>query len=189
MVDLEWSRTGQQAEMVVVDILEGLDRAWESRFKVVRPFSYPSVRATEDVLYLGFSLLNADWNFLEWMRRLISGAWNKPGRLKVHLFEAQQRASHTVMVQWRAGALPNVNGAGGNLITMDQNMPLWLEQVEATMIHEFGHVLGFPDCYVEFWSESEQGFVYYTLDPANRMCALSGETLPLHAEALERAYR
>jgi hypothetical protein len=72
---------------------------------------------------------------------------------------------------------------------MDRDMGLWLEQSQATLIHEFGHIIGFPDCYVEFWDERDEAFVFYSLDPTDRMCALSGETLPRHRQALDLGFR
>jgi len=49
------------------------------------------------------------------------------------------------------GATPNVNGLGGNRITMDSSVPLTDYAVNWTIRHEFGHVLGWKDCYVEFY--------------------------------------
>jgi len=49
------------------------------------------------------------------------------------------------------GVTPHVNGIGGRIITMDANAPLDDYDVSWTIRHEYGHVLGFPDCYVEFY--------------------------------------
>lgn len=40
--------------------------------------------------------------------------------------------------------------------------------------HEFGHVLGFPDCYIEFFDNSKKELVYYEISPKNTniMCSL-----------------
>ncbi|OFZ47167.1 MAG: hypothetical protein A2381_14325 [Bdellovibrionales bacterium RIFOXYB1_FULL_37_110] len=42
------------------------------------------------------------------------------------------------------------------------------------LAHEFGHVLGFNDCYVEFFNQADQ-FVYYELNGYNLMCSLNGK--------------
>ncbi len=40
--------------------------------------------------------------------------------------------------------------------------------------HEFGHVLGFPDCYIEFFDDSKKELVYYEIAKSsnNIMCSL-----------------
>lgn len=52
--------------------------------------------------------------------------------------------------------------------------------------HEFGHVLGFPDCYVEYLERDSKTLVYFELDPTNRMCTLSsrGRLLDDHIDQL-----
>ena len=42
------------------------------------------------------------------------------------------------------------------------------------LAHEFGHILGFNDCYVEFFDQAGQ-FVYYELNGHNLMCSLNGK--------------
>jgi len=39
------------------------------------------------------------------------------------------------------------------------------------LAHELGHVLGFQDCYVEFYSEDKE-IIYYELDQSNLMCSV-----------------
>lgn len=45
---------------------------------------------------------------------------------------------------------------------------------QKVLAHEFGHVLGFPDCYIEFFDEKEKELVYYEQgkDDTNIMCSL-----------------
>jgi hypothetical protein len=56
--------------------------------------------------------------------------------------------------------------------------------------HEFGHILGFNDCYVEFIEEGGRRLVYYEIDPNNIMCNVSGtgNVLAEHIEKLKSAY-
>ncbi len=177
-----------QARLIFGRVLDLLDRALDSRFKIQSPYPFALIEALENGLSLKFSIFSTNEAVFHWMTRTVNTGWSWPNEVRVELYEATQRATQTVNLLWRPGALPSVNAIGGNLITMDQNLPLWLEQSEATMIHEFGHILGFPDCYVEFWSEAEHAFVFYTLDPSNRMCALSGKTLQSHFESLKENY-
>ncbi|OYZ23955.1 MAG: hypothetical protein B7Y39_02745 [Bdellovibrio sp. 28-41-41] len=61
--------------------------------------------------------------------------------------------------------------------------------VSDTMAHEFGHILGFPDCYVEFYDSSEQAYVYYILAENDIMCASKGIVGPSHFSEIKRVYR
>ena len=43
--------------------------------------------------------------------------------------------------------------------------------VQWTIRHEFGHVLGFPNCYLEFYDNDTATMVSYQLDVTNLMCS------------------
>jgi hypothetical protein len=48
------------------------------------------------------------------------------------------------------------------------------ETMKRVLAHEFGHVLGFPDCYIEFFDDSKKELVYYEISEkyTNIMCSL-----------------
>lgn len=55
--------------------------------------------------------------------------------------------------------------------------------------HEFGHILGFVDCYLEFYEDDNKTIVSYPLDPNNIMCGGSSyKVTRSHVKALEQAY-
>lgn len=91
-------------------------------------------------------------------------------------------------IVFQAGATPHVNELGGAIITLDQNQPLEEYSVRWTIRHEFGHVLGLPDCYVEFWEESEKAFVNYQLDTSDLMCSRAGRMNQRLYDELRQAY-
>jgi hypothetical protein len=91
-------------------------------------------------------------------------------------------------VQFEAGSTPHVNAIAGNIITMDDNAPLTEYDVQWTIRHEFGHVLGFPDCYVEFYDEPNAVMISYQLDITNLMCSRKGHLKEIHFNELKRAY-
>lgn len=45
------------------------------------------------------------------------------------------------------------------------------------LAHEFGHVLGFPDCYIEFFDDTKKELVYYEISKENTniMCSLKND--------------
>lgn len=51
------------------------------------------------------------------------------------------------------------------------------ETMKRVLAHEFGHVLGFPDCYIEFFDNSKKELVYYEIPQkkTNIMCSLNAD--------------
>lgn len=91
-------------------------------------------------------------------------------------------------MEFEAGSTPHVNGIAGDIITMDENTPLTEWEVQWVIRHEFGHVLGFPDCYIEFYSESEKAMVNYQLDTTNLMCSRAGNMKQVLYDEMKRVY-
>ena len=83
----------------------------------------------------------------------------------------------------------HVDRVGGNHIVMDSNDSFEEYQAQFTIRHEFGHVLGFIDCYVEFYDDNLQAIVNYQVDLTNLMCSRVGKLKEIHAQELARAYR
>lgn len=91
---------------------------------------------------------------------------------------------------FQKGAVPNVNKLGGNIITMDENESIEELSSQSTIRHEFGHVLGFPDCYIEFYDEQENAYVTYSLDTKDLMCnSASNKMNERMMKELERVYK
>lgn len=93
-----------------------------------------------------------------------------------------------VHVNFEPGQTPHVNGIAGDTITMDDNTPLTEWDVQWTIRHEFGHVLGFPDCYVEFYDSSIKAMVNYQIDVANMMCSRAGRMQEVHYSEMKKNY-
>ena len=90
---------------------------------------------------------------------------------------------------FEAGVVPHVNGLGGNDITMDSNQPIEEYESQWTIRHEFGHVIGLPDCYHEFYDTTLQAYVNYQLDISDLMCSRAGNMTERIYHQLEKAYK
>ena len=124
----------------------------------------------------------------KWLLDNIEDEWRLNGwSLKLD-FQSSASSWSTAEVVFVPGATPHVNGLGGNTITMDANQPLEEYGTRWTIRHEFGHVLGLPDCYVEFFDEDRDAMISYQLDLDNLMCSRRGKLQSIHYDELKRAY-
>jgi hypothetical protein len=107
-----------------------------------------------------------DWSFnLEYLRR--------------------SSLSRPTQLIFTPGITAHVNQLAGDEIHLDANS---FQQQTVTAAHEFGHILGFPDCYIEFYERENRQMIYYSLDDSNYMCALSGQFKDEHLIELRRSY-
>lgn len=92
------------------------------------------------------------------------------------------------LLKFEPGVVPHVNGLGGNEIVMDSNQPIEEYESQWTIRHEFGHVLGLPDCYHEFYDTNAQAYVNYQLDITDLMCSRAGNMKERIFKELKKAY-
>lgn len=93
-----------------------------------------------------------------------------------------------VEVIWTPNTTPHVPGLGASTIYMDENQPLTEYDAQWTIRHEFGHVLGFPDCYIEFYDKDAGEIINYQIDIDNLMCSRKGKLQEKHFLELKKAY-
>lgn len=121
-----------------------------------------------------------------WLQENIEDEWRHDAwQLKLDFKKSGSDIAH---VEFEDGATPHVNGLAGNVITMDANRSINEYSSKWTIRHEYGHVLGFPDCYVEFYDEDAEVMINYQLDTTNLMCSRTGHLLDTHVEELKRVY-
>lgn len=89
---------------------------------------------------------------------------------------------------FQPNVVPHVNGLGGNEIVMDSNQPIEEYESQWTIRHEFGHVLGLPDCYHEFYDTNLRAYVNYQLDITDLMCSRAGNMKERIYLELKKAY-
>lgn len=122
----------------------------------------------------------------DWLRDNIQDEWKWAGwQLKLD-FKTSGNNPNIVFVP---GATAHVNGLGGNQVTMDANRNIQHYSQKWIIRHEFGHVLGFPDCYAEFYDDSDRVMVNYQLDITNLMCSRRGKLQEAHFLEMKKHYK
>lgn len=121
-----------------------------------------------------------------WLKDNIQDEWRfKSFQLTLNFATPAIGAAFVTFV---AGATPNVNGLGGSKITMDANRNIQEYTSRWTIRHEFGHVIGYPDCYIEYYDAERQVMINYQIDITNLMCSRRGHLQEQHLAALQKAY-
>ena len=108
---------------------------------------------------------------------------------KLNLKFVDTNSKNTTHVVFVPGVTPRVNGLGGSEITMDSNSLISEYDIQWTIRHEYGHVLGLRDCYIEFYDEELESFISYQLDVTNFMCSRRGKFKQLHYDKLMKVYK
>ncbi|HXH75252.1 MAG TPA: hypothetical protein VNJ08_09825 [Bacteriovoracaceae bacterium] len=143
------------------------DLTWEGNVATV-PFNTPSI--AKFVPYLQVNIEDEfRWN--GWELKMNFGSF-----------------SNGPLLKFEAGVVPHVNGLGGNEIVMDSNQPIEEYESQWTIRHEFGHVLGLPDCYHEFYDTGLNAYVNYQLDITDLMCSRAGNMTERIFNELKQAY-
>jgi hypothetical protein len=147
------------------------DVSWSDALMTV-PFANPRNQVVQDWLQVN---VEDEWRFGDW-------------QLKLNFKDPSSPFSSITRIKFEPGTTPHVNGIGGSTITMDANLPLQEYNSRWTIRHEYGHVLGFPDCYVEFYDTDARHMVSYQLDITNLMCSRRGHLKQEHFDRLKSAY-
>ena len=156
---------------------------WESFFRLRT--SNPHVswpRSSPDLAKVSF--VRDTQPIMEFLRVNLEDEWRwGPWRLEVDF-----GPNAGVQVIWQPGITPHVPALGASTMYMDANAPLTEYDVQWTIRHEFGHVLGLPDCYLEFFDESRGVIVSYQFDVSDMMCSRAGKFKEGHFRELKRVY-
>ncbi len=143
------------------------DVIWNQADSMIVPFRRPGSLAV-----LSFLKDNIE---AEWML----GSW----QLKLNFLP--NALTH---IEFSPGQMPQVNGVGGSIIRMDENTPLTEYNVQWAIRHEYGHTLGFEDCYIEFYDLELRAMVNYQFDVDNLMCSRKGHLNESHLAELKKNY-
>lgn len=126
-----------------------------------------------------------DSDVVDYLRTNIEEEWQwKNWNLRLE-FQAGSELTMTHL-RYEAGVTPHVEVP--NTIVMDKNQPRTEYDSRWTIRHEFGHILGFADCYIEFYDQAQEKMISYQLDITNLMCSRRGEFKQTHFDELKRVY-
>ncbi len=161
-------------------------QTWDDFFKI------PSDAVRRDVTYASDELMTVPFNtpsngrFLPYLRDNIEDEFQwGPWRLRLNFGTFADGPRLT----FQAGTVPHVDRLGGNQIVMDANQPIEEYESQWTIRHEFGHVIGLPDCYHEFYDTDLRAFVSYQLDVTDLMCSRAGDMNERIYQEITRVYR
>jgi hypothetical protein len=124
---------------------------------------------------------------LAWLRDNIQDEW-KWGTWALQLVFHDQGDDDMTHIVFEPGATPHVNRIAGSEITMDGNRSISEYSSRWTIRHEYGHVLGFPDCYLEFFDAQAGVMIQYQLDITDLMCSRRGALKQTHYDEMKRVY-
>lgn len=108
----------------------------------------------------------------------VSDSWSR-GNFRLNIENVDQPGSDVVEI------LPSTTGV--SYVPDNNNRKVFLSTIldidtqKKVLAHEFGHVLGFPDCYTEYFDNQNKDLVYYEISKENTniMCSLkSGVSVP-----------
>jgi hypothetical protein len=92
-------------------------------------------------------------------------------------------------IEFKSGVTAHVNDIAGDTITMDGDYSISSYDQRWTIRHEYGHILGFVDCYLEFYDVNEKAMIYYEIDIDNLMCSRHGHLNTEHITQLKSVYK
>lgn len=122
----------------------------------------------------------------DWLTENIHDEWRFDAwKLTIDFDKGNESSAY---IEFEPGATAHVEYLAGNQIVMDANRSLSEYDMRWTIRHEYGHVLGLPDCYIEFYDESSSTMINYQLDITNLMCSRRGHIKQSHVDELKKAY-
>lgn len=171
MLHEQWMKDGKKnwdSYFYIPNTARRVDVTWKEDNQMIVPFNTPSELRFKSYLQ---DNIEDEFRWKEWKLLLNFGNFTYGPELV-----------------FKSGVVPHVNRLGGNQIVMDQNQSIEEYESKWTIRHEFGHVIGLPDCYHEFYDEDLAAFVNYQLDISDLMCSRAGNINERIYKELQRQY-
>ncbi|MBY0413369.1 MAG: hypothetical protein K2Q18_04360, partial [Bdellovibrionales bacterium] len=171
--------------------LSKLVNSYQKRFKSERFNKLFSLRSThqkfsceKDVIdrtQMEIKILNRGWNttILETLIQFVNATWSRENFI-LSLSLVEEMGSDVVEIVPTSGGVSYVPDNNTRRVYLSTNLDF--ETQKKVLAHEFGHVLGFPDCYIEYFDKGQKTLIYYELEngDTNIMCTLkAGVNVPI----------
>lgn len=160
-------------------------------------FSIPAIRPevfwNEDRTVLHSPFLSPEKpDVQKWLALNVEEEWKsvwKEENFQLKLDFVERSKKSIPHIEFKSGVTAHVNEIAGDTITLNGDYSIENYDMKWTIRHEYGHVLGLVDCYLEFYDVNERAMIYYELDTTNLMCSRAGKFQPLHITGLKNAYK
>jgi hypothetical protein len=137
-------------------------------------------KSPEDVTQMIIKVYSKDIvaSNLEILMKYVANSWSRNG-FELILEIVDMPGSDVVEIFPTKGGISYVPDNNNRQVYLSQSLAF--ESQKTILAHEFGHVLGFPDCYTEFYDGQNKDLIYYEIDrdDTNIMCAIkAGVSVP-----------
>jgi hypothetical protein len=164
------------------------EEMYQSFFQVSKTRTRPEIFWNkEKTLLTSPFLLPERLDVKNWLTENVQDAWSGP-QFNFQLQFLASSENPIPHIEFKSGTGAHVDRIGGDTITIDADHSINNYAQRWSIRHEYGHILGFPDCYLEFYDVNIGAMVYYEIDIDNIMCSRHGSVQNEHITKLKTVY-
>lgn len=172
--EYDFSKRAQNLEKMTKYYLDNVDQQkFQSLFQLRPNHSRYKCEKNAESVSLFIRIYNdgfEEYRFSQIVDQIVR-VWSKKG-LKIVVQVVEYGSEFDLKISGVENQISHVKNDDLRTMYLDRN----LDQTNLINVaaHEFGHILGFPDCYIEYFDSVKNALVYYELSPQSRniMCSL-----------------